>query len=103
MNEENKEWFINSNKSSGKWYIKKFLIRKIRSKLQKSSKEKSTALMIVTIYALLSELWILFSGKFITQVLNAIFKVTIPNITIIEIYKGSGCYRFSKRYWNWYS
>lgn len=89
MNEENKEWFINSNKNNGKWYTKQFLIRKIISKLQKSSKEKSTALMIVTIYALLSELWILFSGKFITQVLNGIFKITIPNIIIIEIYKGS--------------
>jgi hypothetical protein len=60
VNEENKEWFINSNKNIGKWYTKQFLIRKIISKLQKSSKEKSTALMIVTIYALLSELWIYF-------------------------------------------
>ncbi|MEL7597678.1 MAG: hypothetical protein AAGU01_05690, partial [Clostridiaceae bacterium] len=78
MNEENKEWFINSKKPNGKWSTKQFLIRNRISKLQKSSKEKSTALMIVTIYALLSELFILFFGKFITQVLNGIFKITIP-------------------------
>lgn len=89
MNEENKECFINLNKSNVKWYTKNPLMRNIMNKLKKSSEEKSTTLMIVTIYALLSELWILLSGKFIIQVLNGILNITIPNIIIIERYKGS--------------
>lgn len=89
MNEENKEDFINLNKSNVKWYTKQFLMTKIISKLQKSSEEKSTALMIVTIYALFSELWILLSDKFIIQALNGTINSTIPNIIIVERYKGS--------------
>ncbi|GIM30197.1 hypothetical protein CPJCM30710_28630 [Clostridium polyendosporum] len=64
-------------------------ILNLRGNLSKLPCEKSTALMIVIIYALISEFWILLSDKVLIKVLYEILHIPMEYITIALIAKGT--------------
>lgn len=61
----------------------------LRDNLAKLPKEKSTVLTIVIIYALISEFWILLSDKALIKVLYEILHISMENITILLMAKGT--------------
>lgn len=65
------------------------LIINIKNKFKKLSEEKSTTIMIVAIYALISEFWIVLSDKFLIKILNNILHISMLDIIKISMIKGS--------------
>lgn len=65
------------------------LITNIKNKFKKLSEEKSTTIMLVAIYAVISEFWIVLSDKFLIKVLSNIADSPISTILKVSAIKGS--------------
>lgn len=65
------------------------LITNMKNKFKKLSEEKSTTILLVTVYAIISEIWIVLSDKFLIKILSNMVDSPISTIFKISSIKGS--------------
>lgn len=65
------------------------LITNIKNKFKKLSEEKSTTILLVAVYAIISEIWIVLSDKFLIKILSNMVDSPISTIFKISSIKGS--------------